>query len=136
MDALGGEDLVSVAFAHDRAEGNMIQGLLDSAGVPSVLQSIGIDGPRVGIGLLNPDGGSQRVMVRSDQAEAARALLGAAVPSDTEGWAEGNGFPEGEAAEGRKPRSYGLIGAYGRIWAWSLGAVALAFGIFLLLRMV
>jgi hypothetical protein len=62
MDALGGEDLVSVAFANDRAEGDMIKGLLESAGIPSVLQQIGIDGAGLGIGLLNPGGGSRRVM--------------------------------------------------------------------------
>lgn len=108
----------------------MIQGLLESAGIPSVLQQVGIDGPQLGIGLLNPGGGSQRVMVRSDQAEAARALLAeTAVPSEPEDWVE-------EETGGRKPRNYGLIGAYGRIWAWSLGAMGLAFGVFLLLRMV
>jgi hypothetical protein len=137
MGALGGRDLVSVAFANDRAEGDMIKGLLDSAGIPSVLQQMGVDGPRLGIGLLNPGGGSQRVMVRPAQAEAARALLGEAVaPSEAGDWAEGDGSPDGEEAEGRKPRNYGLVGAYGRIWAWSLSAMMLAFGIFLLLRMV
>jgi hypothetical protein len=137
MDALGGEDPVSVAFANDRAEGDMIKGLLDSAGIPSVLQQMDVDGPQLGIGLLNPGGGSRRVMVRSDQAEAARALLGeAVVPGEPEDWVEGDGSPYGEETEGREPRSYGLIGAYGRIWAWSLGAMMLAFGIFLLLRMV
>jgi len=137
MDALGGEDLVSVAFANDRAEGNMIQGLLDSAGIPSVLQPMGVDGPMLGIGLLNPDGGSQRVMVRSDQAEAARALLGeVVVPNEPEDWVESDNSPYAEETEGRKPRNYSLIGAYGRIWAWSLAAMMLALGIFLLLRMV
>jgi hypothetical protein len=136
MKALEGEDLVSVAFANDRAEGNMIQGLLDSAGIPSVLQPISVDGPQLGIGLLNPGGGSHKVMVRSDQAEAARALLGEAVaPSEAEGWAKGDGSLDGEETEGRMPRNYGLIGAYGRIWGWSLGAMVFAFAIFLLLRM-
>lgn len=41
-----------------------------------------------------------------------------------------------EEPEGRKPRNYGLIGAYGRIWAWSLGAMMLAFGVFLLLWLI
>lgn len=50
MDAVGGEGLVSVAFANDRAEGDMIKGLLESAGIPSVLQQTGVDGPRLGIG--------------------------------------------------------------------------------------
>jgi hypothetical protein len=89
MDARGGEDLVSVAFANDRAEGNMIQGLLASAGIPGVLQQVGIAGLQLGMGSLNPGGASQRVMVRSDQAEAARALLEEAVaPSEPEDWAE------------------------------------------------
>ena len=137
MDALGGEDLVSVAFATSRPEGDMIQGLLDSAGIPSVVRQVGIDGPRLGFGLLNPSGGPQRVMVRSDQAEAARALLAeAVVTNEPEDWVESDDSPHAEEAEGRKPRNYGLIGAYGRIWAWSLGAMMLAFGVFLLLRMV
>lgn len=37
-------------------------------------------------------------------------------------------------AKGRRPRDYGLIGAYARIWLWSFGAVGVAFGVFLLLR--
>lgn len=136
MDALG-EDLVSVAFANDRAEGDMIQGLLDGAGIPSVLQQTGVNGPQLGFGLLNPGGGSQRVMVHPDQAEAARAMLGEAVASsEPEDRGESDNSLYGEETEGRKPRSYGLIGAYGRIWAWSLGAMILAFGVFLLLRMV
>jgi hypothetical protein len=115
----------------------MIQGLLNSAGIPSVLQQVGVDGPRLGIGLLNPGGGSQRVMVHSDRAEAARALLGeTVVPGEPEEWAESDNSPYAEETEGRKPRNYGLIGAYGRIWAWSLAAMALAFGVFLLLRMI
>ena len=114
----------------------MIQGLLESAGIPSVLRQVGLDGPQLGIGSLNPDGGSQRVMVRSDQAEAARTLLGeAVVPNDPEDWVESDNSPYAEETEGRKPRNYGLIGAYGRILAWSLGSMMLAFGVFLLLRM-
>jgi hypothetical protein len=137
MDALRGENLVGVAFASDRAEGDMIQGLLGSAGIPSALQKIGIDGPQLGFGLLNPGGGSRRVMVRIDQAEAARALLAEAVVSSEPGdWVESDNSPYEEETEGRNPRNYGLIGAYARIWAWSLGAMTLAFGVFLLLRMV
>jgi hypothetical protein len=37
-------------------------------------------------------------------------------------------------AQGRRPRSYGLVGAYARIWLWSLTALAIAFGVFLLAR--
>lgn len=122
----------------------MIQGLLESGGIPSVLQHVGVDGPSLGFGLLNPGGGSRRVMVRAGHSEEARALLaetlaegeaadsteiaGASHPEDT--------APYPEETEGRRPRGYGLIGAYARIWAWSLGAMALAFAVFLLLRLV
>jgi len=41
-------------------------------------------------------------------------------------------LPEGAR---REPRGYGLIGAYTRATFWSLGAMGLAFGIFLLLRL-
>lgn len=113
----------------------MIQGLLDSAGIPSFLQQAGVDGPLLGIGLLNPGGGPQRVMVRSDRAEEAHALLAeTAVPSEPADWTESDDSPH--EAEGRNPRNYGLIGGYARIWAWSFGAMVLAFGVFLLLRMV
>ncbi len=136
-DARDGADLVSVAFAGDRAEANMIQGLLDSAGIPSALQQTGIDGPQLGMGWLNPGGGSQRVMVRSDQAEAARTLLeGTVVPSEPDDWVESDNHLDPEEAPGRPPRSYGLFGAYARIWAWSLGTMMLAFGVFLLLRII
>lgn len=111
----------------------MIQGLLRTAGIPSVMQQVGIDGPRLGHPLLNPGGGSQQVMVRPDDADAARALLEETVAvAEPESWAD-IALNNDEAAGGG-PRSYGLVGAYTRIWAWSLGSVALAFGIFLLLR--
>jgi hypothetical protein len=130
------EALVPVAHANDRAEAAMIQGLLESAGIASVQQRIGIDGPALGIGWLNPGGGSQRVLVRTGDAEEARALLAASVEN-----VRGDG---GEVVVGshpeepgrRGPRSYNLIGAYARIWMWSFAAMALAFGIFLLLRLL
>jgi hypothetical protein len=129
-DAPEETELVSVASVGDRAEADMIQGLLNTAGIPSTAQQTGINGPQIGVGWLNPGGGSQQVLVRSDQAEAARALLeGAVANAQTDG-----DYLEAEEATGRGPRNYGLFGAYARIWVWSLGAMALAFGIFLLLR--
>lgn len=71
----GEEELVGVVHATDRTEAEMIQGLLESAGIPSVLQQVGIDGPLLGVGWLNPGGGSRRVMVRASQSEEAQALL-------------------------------------------------------------
>jgi hypothetical protein len=35
---------------------------------------------------------------------------------------------------GRGPRNYGVVGAYARIWPWSVAALAVAFGIFMLAR--
>ena len=128
-DARG--DLVEVAFAGDPGEAGMIQGLLEGAGIPSLLQSTGIDGTKLGIGLLPP--GSQRVLVRAEHAADARRLL-----ADTLG-EEDPGLVESEVAEslGKTggPREYGLIGAYARIWLWSLAALAAAFALFLLARL-
>jgi hypothetical protein len=134
MDALSGEELVSVAFARDEVEGAMIQGLLEGADIPSVLQHVGIDGRTLGIGLLNPDGGSRRVMVRASELEQARALLAKTlVEDDRDDWTETADASNAEGTRGRDPRSYGLIGAYARIWAWSLAAMAIFFAAFMLL---
>lgn len=136
MDALGGDELVGVAYANDRVEAEMIQGLLENAGIPSALQHVGVDGPSLGIGWLNPGGGSRRVLVRANELEEARALLAETLVEDEqENWTEIANASNAEEPARRNPRSYGLIGAYVRIWAWSLGAVALAFAVFLLLRL-
>jgi len=126
-------ELVEVAYAKDPAEAGMIQGLLENGGIPSVLQALGIDGPQLGFGVLvrNP----QRVMVHANQAEKARALLAEALVEDEqEAWPEAVNARRLEDAGGRKPRGYGLVGAYARIYLWSFGIVVVAFGIFLLLR--
>ena len=131
------DELVGVASTGDRVEAEMIQGLLEGAGIPSLLRHEGVDGPMLGVGWLNPGGGSRRVMVRTGQSEEARALL-------AETFAENAQELERETAdatyqeegEGRGPRNYGLIGAYMRILAWSFGLMALAFGVFLLLRLL
>jgi hypothetical protein len=127
---------VPVAHVNDRAEADMIQGLLESAGIASVQQRIGIDGPALGIGWLNPGGGSQRVLVRAGDAEEARALLAASVENERDGGDEIVVAPHPEGPGRRGPRSYNLIGAYARIWMWSFTAMALAFGVFLLLRLL
>lgn len=131
-----GEKLVGVAYANDRVEAEMIRGVLESRGIPSVLQQVGVDGPALGFGLLNPDGGSQRVMVRAGQVEEARALLAETLAEGEEvDWTETANASHLEETSGRKPRGYGLAGAYARIWAWSFGAMALAFAVFMLLRL-
>ncbi len=132
----GGEPVV-VAHANDRVEAEMIRGLLESAGIPSKVQQMGVDGPLLGFGLLNPGGGSRRIKVHASQAEVARAVLAESlVPGEPDGWDALADADDASAAVGRKPRSYNLIGAYARIWFWSLIAMGLAFVIFLLLRLV
>jgi len=130
-DGASGE-LVEAAYAKDRVEAQMIQGLLENGGIPSVLQALGVNGPQLGIGLLPAD--PQRVMVRANQAEDARALPGNTLVEDEgEAWSESNDSHL-EDAGGRKPRGYGLVGAYARIYVCSLVVIAIALGTFLLLR--
>jgi len=134
---MGGDDLVGVAYANDRVEAEMIQGLLQSAGIPSALKHIGADGPSLGFGLLNPGGGSRRVMVRASRQEEARALLAETlVEAEEEDWAETATASNPEEPGRSNLRGHGLIGAYARIWAWSIGAMGLAFAVFLLLRVL
>jgi hypothetical protein len=77
----------------------------------------------------------QRVMVRADHAEQARALLSETMVEDPqEAWSETTNAHYLEDAGGRKPRSYGVVGAYARSYLLALAVIAVAFGIFLLLR--
>ncbi len=136
-DGDAGGALVQVAYANDPLEAKMIHGLFESNGIPSLVGRRGMDGTLVGHGALRPgfDGGARRVMVHADRAEEARALLGETlVENEEEAWPEIANAKHLENAGGRKPRDYGLAGAYTRIYFWSLGAIAVAFGIFLLLR--
>jgi hypothetical protein len=134
-------ELVGVAFAKDWVEGEMIHGLLENAGIPSLLQEVGlnVDGPQLGFGLLPRGfgGGPQRVMVHANRAEQARALLAKTLVEDgEEAWAEVANAEYLEDADGGKARGYGLVGAYARALLWSLGIMAVALGGFLLLRTV
>lgn len=130
---LSGGKLVGVAYANDRVEAEMIQGLLGGAGIPSLLRPIGVRGPEIGVGLLPRS--PHRVMVHADRAEAARRLLAETmVEEDQEAEPEIANARYLDEASGRKPRGYGLAGAYARIYLWSLGVLAVAFGVFLLLR--
>lgn len=115
-----------------------MHGLLENAGIPSLLQQAGlsVDGPQLGFGLATRGfgGGPQRVMVHARRAEEARALLAETLveeEADRAGVANAGYLEEAEAG---KARSYGVIGAYGRAMFWSLGGMAVAFGVFLLLR--
>jgi Putative prokaryotic signal transducing protein len=136
MGTGGKEDFVGIAHANDRVEAEMIRGLLESAGIPSAIQQIGVDGPALGFGLLNPGGGSRQVMVPVPRAEAARAVLAETlVEGGQNDWDEFSDVDYPGETRWRKPRSYGLIGAYARILLVSLIAMGLAFAVFLLLRL-
>lgn len=127
-----GADLVEVMFAANRVEAEMVQGLLESEGVPSLLQATGVNGPQLGVG-LSPRS-PQRVMVRAEHADLARRLLaepGMEEDLDVDGLVNAAHLDE---ARGRGPRSYGVIGAYARIWFWSFAVLAVTFGIFMLAR--
>jgi hypothetical protein len=134
-DGRGGE-LVDVAFARDKVEAELIKGLLENAGIPSLLQQarLNVDGPQLGFGLATSGfgGGPQRILVHGEQAQQARSLL-----ADTLIESEDGTSPEIdslEAGSGGRARNYGVVGGYARAMAWSLLIMAAAFGVFLLLR--
>jgi hypothetical protein len=137
-----GEEMVEIAFAKDRVEGEMLQGLLETEGIRSMLQPTGISGPQVGYGVLYAGygGGGQRVMVWESDGEAARVLLDGALVEEESVEADldeiANARHLDAAAGGGRPRGYGLVGGYARIYLWSFGAIAVALGIFLLLRVL
>jgi len=134
-DGRPGADMVQVAFATDAVEGEMIQGLLDDGGIPCLLRQAGINGPMLGFGLLPRS--AQRVMVSPDRAEAARRLLYENLfANELSAMDDAADLEYPRVSSRRKPRDYGLIGGYARAWAWSIGAMAIAFAIFLLLRAV
>jgi putative signal transducing protein len=131
-------ELVALAFVKDEIEGEMLRGLLESVGIPSMVRSAGVDGRSIAQPLLNPEGGPGHLLVRAEHAEEARTLLAETLVEDEEAaWPEpANARYLEEAAGGRKPRAYGLIGAYARIYAVSLVAMAAMFGAYLLYRAV
>jgi hypothetical protein len=84
----------------------------------------------VGVGLLPTS--QHRIAVHAGQAEAARRVLSTAL-------IEGEKLVGVEGVEDlggtrRKPRDYGVMGAYARALTFSLGVLGVAFGLFLLLR--
>ena len=82
-------DLVDVAFAKDPVQAEMLQGLLEHAGIPSLLQPTGLSGLQLGLGRLYSGfgGGGQRVLVHAHRFAAARAVLAETlVGDDEEAW--------------------------------------------------
>lgn len=73
---LGNVELVEAAFVHNEMEAEMIRGLLESGGIPSIIQAAGMfEGTRHGFGGVPVYGGAQKVMVHAHRLEEAQALL-------------------------------------------------------------
>jgi hypothetical protein len=133
-----GVELVKIAFARDRVEAELIQGLLENAEIPSLLEQEGlsVDGPQLGFGLATRGfgGGPQRVMVHANRVEQARALLAETRVEDEEITPEIVNGEYLEDADSGRARNYGVVGGYARAVLWSLWVMSAAFGVFLLLR--
>jgi hypothetical protein len=138
--ASAGDELVQVAYANDPVEAEMIQGLLGGADIPSLLQPAGLNGAQVlSLAGLRPGygGGTQRVMVRASQAGKAAALLAETMVEDEEAsWPEIANAKNLEGAGVGRSRRYGAVGAYARFYLFSLAAMGVIFGVFVLLRAV
>ena len=130
------EDLVEVAFVGDEVQAAMIQALLEGNGIPSMQEQVGPSGRQLNTGLLSP-GGTRRVMVHAHRAEEARALLADATAEGEQEAPESVNARYLEEGSGRRgPRSYGVIGAYARMFAVSVAAMALFIVAFLLSRVI
>ncbi len=67
---------MEVALVASEAEGEMVRGLLETAGIPSILRAAGMfERVRHGFGGVPVYGGAQKVMVHADRAEQAREVL-------------------------------------------------------------
>jgi hypothetical protein len=128
------DGLVQIAFGETREEAALIRGLLREDGIRSLAKQASINGPALGAGLLTRS--SRRIYVRPEDAEAARRLLSETMVEDP----LEQEIPEPANAEyladatGRKPRDYGLLGAYARAWIAALVILAVAFVLFIILR--
>lgn len=135
-----GSELVPLIAARDAIEAGMIRGLLEERGIPCLARGVGVDGPRLGVGLLPSDGGPQQLLVHAARFEEASAVLAETLVEDPvpgeDAWEEtANAAHLEDAGGGREPRGYGLVGAYARIYLFSFAVIAAAFGVFLLLRL-
>jgi hypothetical protein len=129
-------ELVEVAFVGDEFQARMIQALLEEDKIPSLLEQVTPSGPQLGYGLMNPSGGARRVMVHAPNAERARVLIEATRAEQDEVPEPVNAEYLADAAGGRRPRNYGLIGAYARAFVVSCGLLALVFVLWMLARVL
>ena len=133
-DPRSGDDLVQIAFADTREEAALIRGLLREEEIRSLAKQASINGPALGSGLLTRS--PRRIYVRAEDAERARTLLGEIMVEDP--LAEEIPEPANAAyladADGRRPRDYSLVGAYGRSGTVAIAVLAVVFVILLILR--
>jgi hypothetical protein len=110
----------------------MIQGLLETGGIRSFLQPVGLSG--IGASWAGYGRGPLRVMADARLAAQAHALLAKTLGENEQERSReiANARHLDEAK--RKSQGHGLLGGYGRIYLWSLGTLGVAFAIFLLLR--
>jgi Putative prokaryotic signal transducing protein len=131
-----GHELVQVAYVGDQAEAEMIRGLLATRGIVSMVQSVGVDASLLVVGVPNPAGGPQRVVVRAEQFEEARAALAeVAAENAEEEWPEIANAEHLARGGRRRRRNYGSLGAYVRATLAALVLFAVAYGLYLLFRM-
>ncbi|HEU5105040.1 MAG TPA: DUF2007 domain-containing protein [Solirubrobacterales bacterium] len=117
-----GGRMVKVAFARTQPEGEMLQGLLTEAGIPSMLKrSAGFDNPEF---LPN---GPRDVLVRADSAQRAREVLADVMIED-----EGDEATELEE-ERRLARGETGVTAPSRLALWLIAAVLAGIGLIWLL---
>jgi hypothetical protein len=123
---VGGE-LVGVGFPQSPVEAQMIKGLLESEGIPCLVQSLR---------------GSRTVLVNDVHAEAARALLAEAEERAGAEVGEAESLPDLAGAEsfggspGTTPQGFGSAGAGIRGWVLAFAVLGLAFGVFLLVHAI
>jgi Putative prokaryotic signal transducing protein len=129
-------DLVEIAFVPDEFQGKMIQALLEEHEIPSMVQQVTPSGPQLGYGLMNPEGGARRVMVHAEKADRARTLVETTMAEQDEAPEPVNAGYLEDAAGGRGPRNYNVIGAYARAYLVAFVVFALIFGVWLLFRVL
>lgn len=130
-------DLVEVAFVGDEIQAAMIQALLEQHEIPSLQEQVTPSGAQLGYSLMNPGGGARRVMVHDHRVEEARAILAEAeADGEREAPEPVNARYIEEAQGGRGPRSYGLVGAFVRMFLVSAVVMALVFGVWWLFRLL
>jgi hypothetical protein len=128
------DGLVQIAFAETREEAALMRGLLREDGIRSLAKQASINGPALGAGLLTRS--SRRIYVRAEDAASARTLLSETMvedPLEEEIPEPANAGYLAEAT-GRKPRDYGLLGAYTRAYVAAATIFGAALAVFILLH--